>query len=444
MDNPTLNLNIVKTETAPCCLALKVEILPPRVKKSFGEVVAMFSKQVKIPGFRAGKVPTAVICKRFPEEVVEETKKKLIDGAFSDVIRQENLKMLGEPELTETDTYTVGQDTPFCFTAQIEVMPDFQLPEYKGLNLTRTKYVANEASVDELIASLQERNTKYDKADKPAAEKDMVRANYTAEVPEGVEITDKSKYILNGENSWLVLKTPEMLPGMTAALTGHVAGDELDADITFPEDHYNKEIAGKTFKYHVTVNEVHAATVPAADDELAKTVGADTMEQLRQRIADNQKAQADSQATEQMKEQVSDFLAAAVDFPLPPKILENQKNNIAARNYSNALRNGSTKEELEPKKDEMLAEAEAEAVKMMRLEFVIDAIANEEKINVEQNEMLEVVQQYAQMQGVKLEDMVKQLRENNGFPSLYQNIRYQKTLAAIVKLGNVTEVEPQA
>ena len=90
VENPTLNLNIVKTEIAPCTIALKVEVLPPRVQKTFGEVIAMFSKQAKIPGFRAGKVPMNVILKRFGDDVNAETRKRLIGNAFEDAIKAEN------------------------------------------------------------------------------------------------------------------------------------------------------------------------------------------------------------------------------------------------------------------------------------------------------------------------------------------------------------------
>ena len=129
----TLNLNIVKTEVAPCSLALKVEVLPPRVKKSFDEVIAMFSKQVKVPGFRAGKVPANVILKRFGADVVSETRSRLLDKAYSDAVKQEGLSVIGDPELGETAELALGQDTPFTFEVKVEVVPDFQLPDYQGL-----------------------------------------------------------------------------------------------------------------------------------------------------------------------------------------------------------------------------------------------------------------------------------------------------------------------
>lgn len=435
----TLNLNVVKTETAPCSLALKVEVLPPRVKKSFGEVIAMFSQQVKIPGFRAGKVPANVICKRFGEDVVNETKKRLMDAAFRDAVKDENLRVVGEPDIKESDDLTLNQTASFNFTVEVETAPAFDLPEYKGLALSRKKVAISDADVDSFLATMQERNTKYDKADKPAAAQDMVRADYTATVPEGCEVTDKSKYLLNGTNSWLVLKQPEMLPGVSEALIGHSAGDEVDAAITFPEGHYNQEIAGKTFNYHIKINEVHTAAVPALDDEFAKTVGLENLEQLRQRVRENLTAQAEEAESSSLQKQVTDFLENSVDFALPAKLLAKEKNAIAGREYQDRLRRGAKKEDLEPQKDQMLAEAETEAAKRMRLEFVIDAIAEAEKVSVDQNELVYAIQQYAQMQGRKFDEVAKELTRNDQIPMVYQNLRFRKTIDAIIKLANVTE-----
>ena len=440
MENPTLNLNIVKTETAPCTLALKVEVLPPRVQKTFGEVIAMFSKQVKIPGFRSGKVPTNVILKRFGSDVTAETRKRLIGAAYEDAIKAENLYVLGEPELKETDE-NVSKDTSFFVSFEVEVMPTLTLPNYKGLKLTRKAVVIEDKQIDEALASLQERNTKYDKSDNPAAANDMVRADYTATVPEGVEITDKSKFILNGTNSWLVLKEPEMLPGMTAALVGAKVGDERDVTITFPETHYNSEVAGKSFSYHVKINEIHTATVPALDDELAKTVGCDTLEQLRTRIADNMKQQGENAEHSSLCHQVEEFFKNAMDFELPPKLLEAEKNAIAAQNYQAELRRGVSKEELEPKKDEMLASAEAEAANRIRLEMTLEAIANVEKVEVTQEELLQTINQYAMMQGMKLDEMIRKLQKENRIRTMMASLRMQKTLDAIVKLAEVTETK---
>lgn len=437
----TLNLNIVKTETAPCTLALKVEVLPLRVKKSFDEVIALYSKQVKVPGFRAGKVPTNVIIKRFKADVENETKKRLLDKAYSDTLNAEKLSILGEPEIQDVDELAYGQENSFTFSFAVEVAPVFDVPEYKGLKLSKNTFVLDQAHVDTILHDLQERNIKYTVTDQAAKEGDMLKADYVAVIPEGFEYTDKSKFILNGTNSWLVLKQPEMLPGTSTSLIGASAGDERSVQVTFPETHYNEEIAGKTFDYTVKIHEVHSATTPEIDDELAKTVGADSLDDLRKRIEDNMKAQADQQANELMSQQIMDTLLAAVDFPLPPKLLESEKNRLAGSDYQQALRSGSTKEELEPKKEEMLAEAEKKAANMMRSELLIQAISKAEGIQVEQPELIEAVQQFAQMQRVTIDELIK---KNEGIVSqIMHSLIWKKTIDAIIGHAEITEVTPE-
>ena len=438
----TLNLNIVKTEVAPCSLALKVEVLPPRVKKSFDEVIAMFSKQVKVPGFRAGKVPANVILKRFGADVVSETRSRLLDKAYSDAVKQEGLSVIGDPELGETAELAIGQDTPFTFEVKVEVVPEFQLPDYQGLKLTRKPFALDEAAIDNILKGLQERNTKYEVTDRPAAAGDLLRADFSATVPEGLQTTDKSKFLLGGTNTWLALKQPEMLPGVADALVGAVAGEERTVKVSFPQDHYNSELAGQTLDYKVKVNEVHAATVPALDDDLAKTVGAKDMAELRQRIADNMKAQADSEAEQSLADQALEQLVAAVDFPLPQKLLEKEKNRIAGSQYQAQLRKGVSKDDLEPRKPEILADAEKSAAKSIRTELLVQAISKAEGVNVSQEELYQAAAQLAEAQRTTVEELIK--KDDSIVGRLVHSIMWKKTLDAIIAKADVSETEAPA
>ena len=166
------------------------------------------------------------------------------------------------------------------------------------------------------------------------------------------------------------------------------------------------------------------------------------MAELRQRIADNMKAQADSEAEQSLADQALEQLVAAVDFPLPQKLLEKEKNRIAGSQYQAELRKGVSKDDLEPRKPEILADAEKSAAKSIRTELLVQAISKAEGVNVSQEELYQAAAQLAEAQRTTVEELVK--KDDSIVGRLVHSIMWKKTLDAIIAKADVSETEAPA
>ena len=219
VEKPNFNITVTITETAPCSRSLKIQVAPESVQATYDDAIRTLNNQIRLPGFRAGKVPRAIIVSRYAKELEAETIDKLINTALRKALEDNKLNPIGQPELDKDCKLELKLGEPFEFTANIEIAPVFDLPEYKKLALTKADTSVSEDEVNDAINTFLENNIDYQQTGKPAAQKDMLKVDYKAAIPEGETYSDKCNYLMNGENSWLVLREPELLPGASTIQT---------------------------------------------------------------------------------------------------------------------------------------------------------------------------------------------------------------------------------
>ena len=443
MDKPNFNIVVTITETAPCSRALKIQVAPESVQETYDDAIKSLNSQIRLPGFRAGKVPRAIITSRYAKELEAETMDKVINKALRKAFEDEKLNPIGSPELDKDCKLELKLGEPFEFTANIEIAPEFPLPEYKKLALTKADTSVTEDEVNDAINTFLENNIDYQQTGKPAAQKDMLKVDYKATIQEGETYSDKCNYLMNSENSWLVLREPELLPGASTILVGAVPGDEKDADITFPKDFYNTELAGKTFKYHIKVNEVHNAIVPELNDEFAKKYKMDSAQQIKDNFKKNMEGRKEQVENEKLRTQVMDTLLAAADFPLPEKLLASETARIKSQLVNREKQQGKKDEEITAMDADLEKQADTQTRNSLRREFLLTEIAKEEKVEVTFNDMLPVISEIAQREKKNIKQVVKALQDNRQMEVIGSTILLTKTIDKIISLADVTVVKEQ-
>ncbi len=441
MDKPNFNIVVTITETAPCSRALKIQVAPESVQATYDDAIKSLNNQIRMPGFRAGKVPRAIIISRYAKELEAETIDKVINKAIRKAFEDEKLNPIGSPELDKDSKLELKLGEAFEFTVNVEIAPEFPLPEYKKLALTKADTSVTEDEVNDAINTFLENNIDYQQTGKPAAQKDMLKVDYKATIPEGETYSDKCNYLMNGENSWLVLREPELLPGASTILVGAVPGDEKDADITFPKDFYNTELAGKTFKYHIKVNEVHNAIVPELNDEFAKKYKMDSAQQIKDNFKKNMEARKEQVENEKLRTQVMDTLLATADFPLPEKLLASETARIKEQLVNREKQQGKKDDEITAMDADLAKQADTQARAALRREFLLTAIAKEEKVDVTFNDLLPVISEIAQREKKNIKQVVKALQDNRQMEVIGSSIMFTKTVDKIISLADVTVVK---
>ena len=442
MDNDKPRLHIQREDVAPCRVKLTVELPAEQVAKTYDECLRMFNRKAPVKGFRPGKIPRQMLVRRFGQEILEQTKGELLQKSVEQAIEQEGLEPETRPVVEDLKTLVLRPGESFVFAVSFDTTPQFELPDYNGIEATRDASAISEDTVGEWLDNWLERQAHFVTVDRPAMAGDMLKATYKAEWPEDAEeLPATAKFYIQGEDSWLPLRDPELLPGITALMEGCKAGDERDVEITFPEDHGTGPLAGKTLAYHIAVAEVQSLEKPELDDELARKAGLENADEIRQRVRENMEAEKKNQQESAVREQVLRSLLAKVQFDLPPTVLNRTVANAMQALRERLTREGASPEDLRNRQQELLAQANEQAVDELRRLYLLGRIAEAEDITIDNREAGEVIDAYARMHKVTPKLMLRRLQESGRINQILLNLREAKTVDRLVALAKVTETD---
>ena len=442
VDNDKPKLNIQREDVAPCRVKLTVELPAERVEKVYNESLRLFNRQAPVKGFRPGKIPRKLLLRRFGEEIANQTKGELLQKGLEEAIEQEGIKPETRPGIEDENDLKVRPGESFVFCVSFDTPPQFELPEYKGIEVARDTAVVSDDSVGEWIDDWLQRQAKYDKVERPAAEGDLLKATYKAELPEdGEEPPATAKFYIEAEDTWLPLREPELLPGVTALLSGCEAGTERDVEITFPEDHGEESLAGKTLPYHITISEVHGMEAPELDDELAQKAGMESADETRQRVRENLDSEKKQEQDRAVREQVVRSLTAAVTFDLPPTMLNRTAASAMQRLREQQVQAGSSPEDVQKDHEQLVEQANRQAVEELRRFYILNRVAEVEDIKVESKDLDEAINMFASMEKATPKVVLRRMRESGRINQLLLNLRESKTVERLVELAEITETD---
>ena len=280
------------TELPDSRVRVQAEVSPEEVERRVQQAARELGRQMRVPGFRKGKVPPPVVIRRLGREaVLDEALRSSLGGWYADAIDRAGIAPVGEPEL-DVPSELPAEGQPLAFSIEIGVRPAAKLGQYKGLEVGRREPTVEDAQIDEEIDRLRDRLATLDTVDRPAENGDHVVIDYVGTV-DGDEFQGGT-----GRDQLLELGSGRLVPGFEEQLAGARAGDERTVTVTFPEDYPATELAGREAQFAVTVSEVKEKRLPEADDEFAsEAAGFDTLAELREDIAGRLR-QVDERAVE--------------------------------------------------------------------------------------------------------------------------------------------------
>ncbi len=441
MESNSMALDIVCTETAPCCLEMSVTVPSKRAKAVYNSTLKQVSAKMKLPGFRAGKIPTKMITNRFGKEIISETMEKLVQESVKEALEEKKLSLASKPSLLKAEQKEYVVDEDFSFTVEMEILPALTLPEYKGIQVTRNAIVVSDDEIEESINGWLEQRSTFEKVERPAQKNDMLKLSYHADAPEELLSIEKLTYLLKAENTWLMLREPEMLPGAQTALLEATAGSKKDTEIAFPDDFHVEELKGKTFLYHFEINEVQGLKLPQLDEKIFAEVGVKDAEELRARVRDNILASKKRNEDAKVREQLLDALLSGQDFVLPPTSLKQQKNAYIEYQRQDLQRENVAEEEINAKLASYEAEAEELAARTIRRSLLLREISKVENITCGEQEVLQIITMLAQQQGISVEKAARDLTESGRLDNILHGMLENKVLNFLAKEATQTEVE---
>jgi trigger factor len=418
------------TELSESRVRVQAEVPADEVERQLQQAARKLGSELRIPGFRKGKVPPPVVIRRLGREyVLDEVLRSALGAWYVDAIGDSGIVPIGEPDLDVGDLPAQGE--PLQFSIEIGVRPSAQLGEYKGLEVARREPEVEQSRIDEAIEGLRDRVATLETVERPAQRGDHLVADYVGRF-------DGEPFEGGAARDQLIeLGSGMLIPGFEEQLEGATAGEERTITVTFPEQ-YAEELAGREATFDVTVHEVKAKRLPELDDEFAAEASEfDTLAELRDDLAEKLR-EADQNAIEREFEEA--VLQAAADnatIEVPDALVHARAHEMVEQSFNALARQGVSREmylQIAGKSEHELAEeAEPEAAQALRREAVLAAVIEAEKIEPSEDDLIEALRPAAERDGSDPAEVVESLRRSNRIDQLRDDVAARQALERLVE-----------
>jgi trigger factor len=406
---------------------MRVEVDPADVDAAFDKTTAEFAREARFPGFRPGKAPRDLVTRTYSKQIEEETKRRLISENFRKAKEDQKLRVVGSPDIEEIQ---FGRGQAFQFAATVEVVPDFVLPEYKGIPVRRDTQQVTDEDVERALHTLREQHASYKDVTRPVQMGDFVVVNYTA-TTEGKPLTElapTARGLTQQKNFWLHIAPGSFIPGLTEQLVGAQAGEHRVLTVDFPAGFVTPQLSGRRAVYEVDVVQVKEKVLPEVNDEFAKAFGAENADKLREGVRRDLGNELEYKKRRALRNELVRSLLERVQFDLPESVVLNETKNVICDILRENEQRGVSKEAIDRQKDEIYNVASSSAKDRIKAAFILADIAEREGIKVTDKEIMEQIAYLAAVNHVKVEKFVKQLKEKNALPEIRQQILTTKVL----------------
>lgn len=434
-------MNVSVENLAPCKKLVRVELDATAVNAAFDAITKDYQKQAALPGFRPGKAPRDMVIKKYDADIIAEAKRKLIGDGYRQAIEEQKLNVVGYPDIEEVQ---FGRGQAMQFTATVETAPEFSLPEYKGLPATLETKIVTDADVDRALDMLRGQQAGFNTVARELANGDIAVVNYSGTV-DGKPITElapTAKGLTEQKNFWVEMTPEGFIPGFAEQLSGAKAGDKRTVNVDFPADFVTKELVGKKGVYEVEVVEVKEKTLPPLDDAFAVKYGAENLEKLKAGVRVDLENELKHSRSKAVRTQVVRGLLEKVNFDLPESAVANETRNVVYDLVRQNTQRGIAREIIEKQKDEIYSAAAVNAKERVKLAFLVQRIAEQEKIQVTQEDAIRRAQTLAMMYQMPMDQFLKDLQKRNGVNELYEQALHEKVMEMMETNATITEAAP--
>lgn len=429
------------TETVNKGLERELQVVVPKEDLA-GKLAARLEDmkgKVRIDGFRQGKVPVSHIKKLYGKQLMAEIVNEVINTRSGEVLKERDEKAAQQPEISMTEDEKLADEilsgnADFEFKIAYEVMPEINIPDLSKLKIERPVADVSDAEIEEQVLQVAESARSYEEKKGKAADGDRVTMDYLGKV-DG-EAFDGGK----DEDAQLVIGSKRFIPGFEEKLIGLKAGDEKTIDVTFPDDYPAEHLAGKKAEFDINVKKVEKPAKLEVNDELAKQLGVESAEKLREAIKSQIESRNGSYTRAKVKRQVLDQMDEQTKMELPQKMVNAEFDNIWKQMTGELERAGKTFEDEDTTEEEARAEYQKLAERRVRLGLTLAKIGEEAKVEVTEDELQKAIFDQVRQYPGQEQQVFDYFRDNpDAVAGLRAPIFEEKVVDHIVGQANVTD-----
>jgi trigger factor len=429
-------------ETGPCKKRVSIEIPEETVKKAVDERYETLRKEALVPGFRKGRAPRRLLEKRFGKETLEQIKLKLLADASDSAIKDNKLDTLREPNI-DIEKVELPGSGPMKFDFEVDVRPQFELPELKGIAVEKKKLEVTDEQIDREIEQLR----KYAGLWSPRQEGETVELDdqVIADVVLKAQDAEQEQKLDNVEihvrrNGFVgaiaVEKLDELLVG---AKTEQIKKITVDV----PKTYFRQEYRGKKVDIKIAVKDIKWLKPTELNEDFLKRFGVENEGQLREKLRDGLQGRLEQQVQADMAEQIYKYMLDNTRFDLPTDIVAEQSATLLQRQYISLLQRGLAREQIDEHMEQLRAGSDQQAAEQLKTFFIMDKVADKLGVEVSEEEINGYIAQLAVRRGQRPERMREQMLRDGSLAQLRLQVRENKCVAKLLESAKVTEVEPE-
>jgi trigger factor len=449
MGGPAVQTTV--TELADSRVRVDVQVAPAEIEARVQRKAGQLGRELKLAGFRKGKVPAPLVLQRLGREaVLDEAVRDSLAGWYAEAIRASEIVSVGDPSIDLGELPAQGQALEFSI--EIGVLPVAEPGEYVGLEVGRREPAVAEEQIDREIEAMRERLARLETAARAAGEGDYVVIDYSGRLPRVDEASSGGTAATlvpfeggEGRDQLVELGGGNLIPGFEEGLLGARAGETRTVRLSFPADYDNRELAGREVSFEIAVKEVKRKRLPEVDEDFAVDAGFDDVAELRQDIGGRLLAADEERAREEFREAVLDAAVAGARVSVTEELARARAREMWERMLHSLSHRGISREAylqiVGRGEEEILAEMAPEAEQGLRREALLTAIVAAESIEPSEQDLLAAVTPTAEREGVAPEQVLEQLRAAGRIEELREDLAARQAIEWIVARAHPIPLE---
>ena len=441
-------------------LRKKLTITVPRAtiderrNDQFGEI----KRDSVVPGFRKGHAPLQLVEKRFGRDVNAELSSQLLSSSFLAAVEKEDLKTIGDPLVWAKDKkadeseplklvgiqeafdlIALPAEGEFSYSCEVEVRPDFELPELEGIPIKQPEVKIGKQQVNEYIDRLRAMRGRYEPIPTgKIQEDDLVVCN--------LKVTADDKVVIEEENCQLAARPQRyagiLMENLGEVLSGCKVGDEKEFEASIPEDYTEESLRGTSAKVELAILDLKRLVLPELDDSFLESIGCESKKELEDHAKDILESRKDDELRQLRKELVCNYLLDHCKLDLPERLSQQQADRIAGRRMLELARRGVPEDEVLKQADAIKAGAMSDAAKDLNLNFIFEKIAEDWEVEVTEDEVNAQIAAIARQQNRRFDRVRDDLIRNNSLSSLSVHVRDDKIVDRLLEKASIVEAPP--
>lgn len=430
-------MNVEIEEIGPCKKLLKIEIPKEKIDDEWQKQVNKFCSMADLPGFRKGKAPKKLVERKFGSKIMDQVKQTIVSDTYQEAIEKNKLSPVGEPEIGDIKL-ELGK--PLNFDVKMEVLPTFELGEYKGMHLKKKPVSITSEDVDNALKAVSRQRAKLILVnDGKVEDGDYIICDCKVWADGAAVWNDEDLEVMVSDSTVAGISVPDLKNNLLGTKSGEKRTIKVELGDKFPVEQYRN----KSAELEISVKEIKRPSNIEINDELAKQMGYDSLDELKEFVIKKLEVDKKKMVDNDMREQIYENLLKMANFDLPKDLIESQANERLRRYQIELLNKGKPLEEIQKDMENLKNVSEGSVVKDFKLSLVLERITEKEKIFITETEVNQRINMLAGIYGMEPPKMRMQLEKLGSIPNLRYQMKESKAIDFIIKEAVTEEINQE-